>query len=109
MKLYRIRRKSDGKYFKGLSYPWHYTGHERWNESGAFYKRIDTIVAYLKCLQNENWKKVYTERHRTALKMAKGLKLDAKKLQDYEIIINHVTVNREEVIQVEDLVERDYV
>lgn len=108
MKLYRIRRKNDGKCFLGLKYPWSIEhGHEGWSDAGAFYRDIDTIKAWLQVLCSD-WKQ---DRLRfkgcgqmSSRKMAEISKIAyPENLELYEVIINNVTIQGEEIISAKDL------
>lgn len=109
MLLYRIRHKDNGKFFGGLAYPWAKTGHEIWNDKGAFFKDIDTIENWLKVLcsdwKNPKWKFGYCN-HWTAKKLVSVVdKFERTKLKNFEVIVTNVTVNSRKIIQAQDLVK----
>lgn len=102
MKLYRIRRKSDGKFFTGwvMSRP-NYRNTPptpypiEWGPSGAFFKLPATIKKHLKNLCSEfeyrqSASKIYWYHHL--------ISTNEKLLGDYEVIVSDVSVNSECVI-----------
>lgn len=112
MLLYRIRHKQTGKFFGGWIAPWseRYHGKCSWNDSGTFYRKIDTVAGHITCLCAE-WeikkKKVfgmwYTPKNFARFRKIK--KLDRKKLKYYEVVVNDVKIKGEKIIKASDLLK----
>jgi hypothetical protein len=106
--LYRIRRKSDGKLFGGLAYPWHKSGKERWTDKGTFYHEIDTISCWLKVLCGD-W-----QEHKDSVRWGtrwSGAKLsecldqfDRARLELYEVVVTDIEICGTKTIQATELV-----
>ena len=104
MKLYRIRRKSDGKYFGGLIAPWssRHKGKIHWYDKGVFYQNIDTAVKWCEVLCGKWYNPTCRRWTATTVQVTN---VDRKKLKLYEIVINDVSLNNENVIQAKDIVK----
>lgn len=113
MKLYRIRRKDDGAFLCDCCT--NNPAKPRFNKSGVFWKRIDTIKKHLNDLCTDFvW--VHPDGSMRGHKL--GMKVptwDCKSqivgfnpafLQFYEVVVHDVTVESEEVIQAKDLVKK---
>lgn len=113
MKLYRIRRKDNGKFFTGWVAPWspRWHGTITWSDDGTFFKKIDTVIDHIKlmcstwhlrtiiiggkthhCYRNEKKNRVID-------------RFDKRKLKKYEIVVSNVTLRGEEVIAAEDIIK----
>ena len=105
MELYRIRRKSDGKMFTGLNYPWIEKGHIGWSEQGVFFRNIDTIKLWLDviCSDWEDHKEKYTQSTWTVRRLQPLVNVDKTQLDLYEVVVNSVSLNGEKVIQATEL------
>lgn len=105
MKLYRIRRKSDGKYFAGWISPWNsrYRGRAHWYDKGAFYQRVDTVKAHLEALASD-WDFAGGGQFKPDKRIIR--KKFPARLKLYEIVVNNVTLNDQEIIQATDLVRK---
>lgn len=105
MKLYRIRRKSDGKFFGGFLAPWAkcHRGKVHWVATGAFFKQIDTIAWHLENLTSE-WNT--SGRARLSMITRQITASFPERLDQYEVVVNDVTINGEEIIQATDLVKK---
>jgi len=103
VKLYRIRRIDDGKFFAGFLAPWteRYRGTARWYAKGTFYSRIDTVVGHLESLASD-WRFDSPRRYSSALR--KIVKFYPERLDLYEVVINDVTLIGENIIPAADLV-----
>lgn len=106
MKLYRIRRKDTGEFFSGLVAPWNprHKGKVRWYVKGQFFQRIDTVEKWVQVLAGD-FDFTNPHNHCTASKVIVK-NVDRRKLENFEIVINDVSLHGEEVIQAIDLVKR---
>lgn len=110
MKLYRIRRKSDGKFFTqfwGAPIPKNAT----FGPSGTFWKQIDTAVKNAKYLCATE----YTYHGDTYPWGPNGMRkfsnatasFDFTLLENYEIVITDVTVNNETAVPAADYFKQE--
>lgn len=94
MRLYRIRRKSDGAYFTGYSFgQWsHQPTPGIWGPSGCFFKQRRTIARHLKRLCS-----TYDfVKGQSGFYYHKLLGSNPKNLDLFEVIANDVSVDNEE-------------
>jgi len=103
-RVFRIRRKDTGQFFAGLAYPWIDSGHPVWNDKGAFYRDISVVIAWLRVLSCD-WSSIKEPANKitcvTAKKLIKYIDhtFDEKMLVLYEVVVNDITINGEEVIK----------
>ena len=102
MKVYRIRRKSDGKYFAGWVAAWNkdHAGKSSWEHHGHTYRQLSTIKRHLRMLCSvwypEYGKKGTPSYYKYTIKIIKKLPTELKK---YEIIVNDITrQNADEIV-----------
>lgn len=104
MKLYRIREKQSGKFFNGWYAAWNpkYSGKAVFSVKGTFFQRIDTICKHLDWLCADwkadpeiRWKQnpIISKRHPSRLK-------------NYEVVINDISINGEEIINANSLMKK---
>lgn len=105
MRLYRIRRKIDGKFFHHLIAPWtaKYRGKSSWDNFGSLFKRIETICWHLENLSSD-WDTNGCCRMSRITRRIK--KRHPEKLKLYEVVVNDVTIKGEEVISAAALMKK---
>lgn len=104
MKLYRIRRKDNGQCF--LS--WRpYSTEPYWTDTGAFFKKIDTVAKHLELLASDWFRHIGSLGFPSDLKRARLTikRTYRKRLKLYEVVVSNVTVRGEEIIAAEDIVK----
>jgi len=103
MKLYRIRRKADDKFFVNWKAVWNpkWAGVAYYSDSGVFFKRIDTVTKHLKMMCCD-WEFRPCKDRLYMRELIMG-KFHRSRLKNYEIVISDVSINGEEVIQAKDL------
>lgn len=107
MKLFRIRRKSDGHFF--MAFDRYDVGVALWGPSGCFFKKIDTIAQHLEWLScdhdlpcGDKWPWPARRKKRNVV----IIKRHPSRLKLYEVVINDVTINGEEIIPAHDLMKK---
>lgn len=83
MKLYRIRDVRTSKFLGGWRW---YNGREIWSQSGAFYRRPETIIHHLQVLCSN--KQFQPDARGT--KVYPVVKYDRRKLKNYRVVIDEV-------------------
>ena len=97
MKLYRVRNKNTGEYLYSKINPSH---EGQWGPSGSFWKKSDTDKKHIEHLMH-GWN---LKPHPAGIICCwyKGKYLKSRE-GVFEVVINDVTVNSEEVISAEDI------
>lgn len=104
MKLYRIRRKDDGRFFASWYAAWNprYSGKAVYTDKGTFFHKIETIAKHLDWLCADwkadpkiRWKQnpIISKRH-------------PERLEQFEVVVNDVSLNGEKVLQAVDIVKK---
>lgn len=101
MKLYRIKRKADGKYFIGLCVPVTYSWGANWTANGVFYKKIDTILRHLRDLCTE-WEIGLPRENNNRYKITR-LSYHPERAALYEVEVLNVDVRESETISGEKI------
>lgn len=100
MKVYRIRRKDTGEFWGG----WRYGNEQYWNDKGTFYRTIDNIKHHLDWLCTDQ--PVPWRRNRIGWLHKKPEKIIHQRMKRYEVVINDITINGEQVIQASEFREQ---
>lgn len=101
MKLYRIRNKSTGEFLYWKINPRH-QGH--WGPSGSFWKRIDTVKKHIDHLMHDWNIKTHSAGIISIWERGQYLK---EREGVFEVVVSDVTVNGEETIPAEKLIEME--
>lgn len=103
MRLYRIRNKQTGKFFAYWVAPWstRHAGKSCWNDRGTFFRTIDTCAKHIKWTCSDWHPDPSTYRAKPIV-----TKYYPKRLKNYEVVVNDVTINGEEIIQAAKLLKR---
>ena len=104
MKIYRIRRKSDGKFFTNFSYGLYPT----FTGEGAFFRKIDTIKNHLENLMwDYDWnpERIYPSYGEWHLNRLVQTEHHPERVNNFEVVVNDITINGEEILQAVDIIE----
>ena len=110
MKLYRIQQRSSKLFFYGFSPIPRKKQCPMFSETGAFYRKLDTVERNLKWLCSDELfgyslaggMSYYTSRRTVSYKHSKP-KWDPKRLRNYQVVISDVTVNKSTTINASKL------
>jgi len=101
VKVYRIRNKQTGLFLVHQINPNH---HGYWNDTGSFWKRIETARRHINDILHE-WD-IGLSKSGLYL-VAENPKVIPEYIGVFEVVVNDITVNGEQIIPAEDIIKEE--